>query len=278
MRRWMSDIGIESMMWRSGLKSIALMTVSPMVMDSPGRKTISRMLDPHSGFPFQLRDSPMEAQQAVPVGPPHITATPGQDFGNRGLPDTDLVGDPALRPPERDQGLDHGFPVHRPMISVFRYSCNRHSGHDLYQNSDMTEFGNRLKQARKDAGLTQKQAAARVGMSQSTLSGLETGEQPTSTFLPQLADLYGVSLRWLISGAGSREADTKPLPISTDIEALINNYSRASEGQKELVKVILRGPKTKAPAWSIGLISVIDGIVEAAEKAFPSKTTGRKTA
>ncbi len=142
----------------------------------------------------------------------------------------------------------------------------------------MTEFGNRLKQARKDAGLTQKQAAARVGMSQSTLSGLETGEQPTSTFLPQLADLYGVSLRWLISGAGSREADTKPLPISTDIEALINNYSRASEGQKELVKVILRGPKTKAPAWSIGLISVIDGIVEAAEKAFPSKTTGRKTA
>lgn len=64
-----------------------------------------------------------------------------------------------------------------------------------------TEFGRRLKQARKHAGLTQKQLAPKAGMSQSNLSELETvAHQSGKT--PQLARACGVNGVWLATGEG----------------------------------------------------------------------------
>lgn len=64
-----------------------------------------------------------------------------------------------------------------------------------------TDFGKRLKAARKHAGLTQKQLAPLVPMSQSNLSELETVAYG-STFVPQLARVCGVNAHWLATGEG----------------------------------------------------------------------------
>jgi len=64
-----------------------------------------------------------------------------------------------------------------------------------------TEFGRRLKQARKHAGFTQKQLAPRVGMSQSNLSELETIAHESGK-TPQLAEACGVNAFWLATGVG----------------------------------------------------------------------------
>lgn len=77
----------------------------------------------------------------------------------------------------------------------------------MFQNSDMTTFGDRLRAARKDAKLTQAQVAQKVAMSQSALSELEKGEYPTSSYTPRLAHLYRVQARWLADGVGPREID-----------------------------------------------------------------------
>ena len=71
----------------------------------------------------------------------------------------------------------------------------------IAQNKPAT-FGARLKLARKAAHLTQKQAAAKAGMSQGTLSDLENDGSTSSTYTARLAHSYGVSARWLADGEG----------------------------------------------------------------------------
>ena len=65
-------------------------------------------------------------------------------------------------------------------------------------------FGERLKECRREAKLTQPQVAKRVGMSQTNLSELENDKYPTSSFTPSLASLYNVEAIWLSEGRGPK--------------------------------------------------------------------------
>lgn len=70
-----------------------------------------------------------------------------------------------------------------------------------------SEYGSRLQQARRHARLTQKQLAARAGMSQGTLSELETNGQ-SSGMTTQLAAACGVDAHWLATGMGDMLPDS----------------------------------------------------------------------
>ena len=65
-----------------------------------------------------------------------------------------------------------------------------------------TPFGRRLFEARKKAKLTQQQVREKIGISQGTLSELET-DAHGSSYTPALAELYGVSALYLAEGKGS---------------------------------------------------------------------------
>jgi SOS-response transcriptional repressor LexA len=73
-----------------------------------------------------------------------------------------------------------------------------------------TTFGVRLKQARREAGMTQKELASKAGIKQGTLSELENDKYAASAHTPQLAAALRVNALWLanekgpkhISGAG----------------------------------------------------------------------------
>lgn len=105
------------------------------------------------------------------------------------------------------------------------YAVNRQTVVNVYQNSDMT-FGERLKQCRKDSGLSQAAVAKRVGMSQANLSDLENGKFPSSSYTPRLAKLYGVNALWLADGIGPIQAS-----------AAIRDGDKASLTQAELSNV-----------------------------------------
>lgn len=65
-----------------------------------------------------------------------------------------------------------------------------------------TDYGNRLREAREFAGLTQKQAEKKTGIAQSTISTAERlGNGSADT--PLYADAYGVDALWLATGNGS---------------------------------------------------------------------------
>jgi transcriptional regulator with XRE-family HTH domain len=61
------------------------------------------------------------------------------------------------------------------------------------------QFGARLKQARKDLGLTQTQAAALTGVSQGNISDFESGNsEPMASTIVSFSKTYGVSGEWLL--------------------------------------------------------------------------------
>lgn len=65
-------------------------------------------------------------------------------------------------------------------------------------------FGQKLAQARKDAGYSQRQMADFMKMSKSTIASYETGRtQPDIETLGKLADFYEVSTDWLIGTKGN---------------------------------------------------------------------------
>jgi transcriptional regulator with XRE-family HTH domain len=63
--------------------------------------------------------------------------------------------------------------------------------------------GERIRQVRRDQGLTQKAFADSLGIAQGYLSSIECGRQiPSDTLLIALRHLYRVEERWLSSGEG----------------------------------------------------------------------------
>lgn len=101
-------------------------------------------------------------------------------------------------------------------------------------------IGTRIREAREEAGLTQKQLAIRVGMRQPSLSQLETGESDGTTLIATFARELGVSAYWLETGRGEKLA-AAPAPLDRpakmtlayeDEIALIDLYRRADERGK----------------------------------------------
>lgn len=85
-----------------------------------------------------------------------------------------------------------------------------------------TEFGRRVKAARAHAKLTQKQLAARAGMSQSNLSELETVAHESGRTL-QIAMACNVNAHWLATGEGQMMGPPQALetpPVWSPIQHL----------------------------------------------------------
>lgn len=64
------------------------------------------------------------------------------------------------------------------------------------------EFKDRLKKARKLAGLNQAELAKKIGVQQTSISDLERGKSKSTSFSTQIAYELGVSALWLATGKG----------------------------------------------------------------------------
>lgn len=65
---------------------------------------------------------------------------------------------------------------------------------------DTAMIGQRLREARASTGLTQKEAADRLGVHQSRISMMERGVGANAIVLLRLAQLYGTTTDYLIGG------------------------------------------------------------------------------
>lgn len=77
------------------------------------------------------------------------------------------------------------------------------------------KFGKRIRAVRKNAGYSQKEFGALLGIPQATLSAYETDRmQPTVSSLVKIATKFNVSLDWL---CGIK----KPDDLSADLNAVL---------------------------------------------------------
>jgi phage repressor protein C with HTH and peptisase S24 domain len=103
----------------------------------------------------------------------------------------------------------------------------------------ISTFGERLREARKDAKLTQKKLAEKAGIQQATISELENDHYQGSSFAINLAGALGVSAEWLALGRG-------PKHISANTENSKNYEKSGMMGRSE---------ETAVPEEDVGLPS-----------------------
>ncbi len=131
------------------------------------------------------------------------------------------------------------------------FKVNRQTDVGLYKNAYMTPhstFGRRLRDARKAAGLTQKELADKVGLKQATISELETGEYLGSSKTAAMAEVLGVTALWLAEGKGNRDGSA---PSFTSYDAAV---AAASESARALIDAILKADQTGEPETTFSLI------------------------
>lgn len=86
-------------------------------------------------------------------------------------------------------------------------------------------IGERIKQARSLRGMSRPQLAEAAKIKYPTLAGIENNDQTGTTQLPQLAEALGVTVRWLQTGKGPRDA-ADAVPAESDW-ADIQGYAQA---------------------------------------------------
>ena len=133
----------------------------------------------------------------------HPTLT-GNPAGNGGLVDAQRLTGLDLRPEVLDElFVDvHGEPFYDSR-HILDYGENPLQAYG--KNPDhlpMNSIGQRVKAARKYAGLTQVQLAEKAKMDQTTISKLEKGHNAKSAFCVRIAVACGVSPVWLETGQG----------------------------------------------------------------------------
>ena len=93
-------------------------------------------------------------------------------------------------------------------------------------------FKERMKEARQRAGLSQRAVAQELGIAQQTVAKYEYGiATPSPDALPRIADIYGVSLAWLLEAP---EDD-----ISHSERETIKKYRTLDEYGKRAVDAVL---------------------------------------
>lgn len=116
----------------------------------------------------------------------------------------------------------------------------------------MDTLKDRLKQARKRAGLTQSELAERAGIKQSSVSEIERGLSRSSAHLIKLAQACNVDPVWLAEGSPEQREK-----LDKAMEALHRAFRRPSEDDYSLIPHI----ESKIPTTP----SILDSHVEVRE-------------
>lgn len=104
----------------------------------------------------------------------------------------------------------------------------------------MTEIGVRLKEARKELGLTQTDIAKRVGVNPSAINQIERGStNPSLSTIESVSTAYKINADWLLTGRGEMFVGSGNVISPTHL--LVDHRGMTLEPSGELVEVEIAG-------------------------------------
>lgn len=167
------------------------------------------------------RFAAMKGHEALPQAVAGLFARAAREIGDVRLARLDRRRDSSLGHAPRKQVGDDVSEVrfHNVDDTAFAMDCKSDGGlayrrgPKLTPDEEMT-IGERLREARKARKLSQEALARLAQISQTTISDLERGRNTSSTELPALAAVLGVSALWLATGKGSRQSAAPIAPVS----------------------------------------------------------------
>lgn len=91
--------------------------------------------------------------------------------------------------------------------------------------ADKAEIAKRIRDARELSGLSQGQAAKKLGLHRPTISEIEAGRRNVKVDeLQAFADLYGVEISWLANEAvGDEKVDKAILAAARELSSMSND-------------------------------------------------------
>lgn len=101
-----------------------------------------------------------------------------------------------------------------------------------------SSIGSRIKQRRKELGLTQMQIKQEIGISSGNMSDIENGNKlPSTPALISLSAVLNCSIDWILKG---ENYDNKTQFLSNERESLLlNNFRKLSiNDQEELIEIL----------------------------------------
>ncbi|HEX6970671.1 MAG TPA: helix-turn-helix transcriptional regulator [Limnochordia bacterium] len=116
----------------------------------------------------------------------------------------------------------------------------------------MSHVGSRIRELRKEAGLTQRELARMLGVTPSYISKLESGaEEPGSSLIGFISLLFHVRLEWLQSGQEPRARDLHEV-----LEHIVDRYGLAAvrSALTRLALEVKEGPATDPDAPLVRMI------------------------
>lgn len=97
-------------------------------------------------------------------------------------------------------------------------------------------LGKNLTEARTALDISQAEAARRIGISQGTYSGYETGTRRIKLpMLRRIADVYGVTVDWLIGTEVPEPAERPALTLSNTEYDLIVKFRELSDAEQAMI-------------------------------------------
>lgn len=99
----------------------------------------------------------------------------------------------------------------------------------------MNTLADRLKEARKDAGLTQRELAQAAGIQQPVISQIEKGTNLQSAHIAKLAHACGVEALWLSEGRGPKFLQRKEVTEGKESNVQAVDFSRKRARPGEIV-------------------------------------------
>ena len=105
------------------------------------------------------------------------------------------------------------------------------------RSPEYEQLGRRLTEARNALDISQSEAARRIGITQSTYSGYETGTRRIKlNMIKRIAEAYGVTVDWLIGTEELIKAAPRPDLTLSDLEYdLVVKFRELSDAEKVIV-------------------------------------------
>ena len=104
----------------------------------------------------------------------------------------------------------------------------------------MAFYANKLKQLRKEKGLTQRELAEKLGLGKSAIGMYESGKRtPEFETLEMICDFFNVNMDLLSDVKTSTPAPKKEITFSQHDRSMVEAYHRASDKDKYTVDMVL---------------------------------------
>lgn len=127
----------------------------------------------------------------------------------------------------------------------------------------------RIKQIRRELGLTQTEFAERIGLKQNSIALIESGKRNISDqAVLSICREYGVNEEWLRTGTGEKMTPD----ASDELEALVKKYDLSNADQVLIEKYVnlKAGSRETIINFITDVVAALDGVADPNSKAFPS--------